>query len=274
MRFRFTIRDSETLISAVPLILWTAVGHAADPTSHLTGTLTGRFVYDGKAPKPKEISTTENDLRNRPRERPDANLIREYNPVDESLLVNEGGGLENVLVWVRSKDIPTRAIEQRDPPTLQFKEARLVPHVLVFQVPQDVVLKNEDPQSICDFSFLSYEGTASSRVPPQEQRSITMSKTETVANQPTPVRVDSHTQTWLKAYMLPLANPHFATTDKDGKFKIENLPPGKWEFQTWHERAGYLKAKDWQRGRFTLQIKPGETIDLGDIKLDPAQFNK
>ena len=73
----------------------------------------------------------------------------------------------------------------------------------------------------------------------------------------------------------------FAVSDKDGKFEIKNLPAGKeLEFQVWQEKAGNVEkasigGKDagWKRGRFKMMIKPG-TNDLGEIKLDPAQFNK
>ena len=53
---------------------------------------------------------------------------------------------------------------------------------------------------------------------------------------------------WLEAYVLPLGHPFFAVSDEHGNIRIDNLPPGKWEFQVWHERCGYVKAKHWHEG--------------------------
>ena len=36
--------------------------------------------------------------------------------------------------------------------------------------------------------------------------------------------------------VLVLANPYFATTDKDKHYTIANVPPGKYQLKAWHER--------------------------------------
>ena len=38
------------------------------------------------------------------------------------------------------------------------------------------------------------------------------------------------------AYIIVLENPYFAITDAEGNFKIENIPPGTYTLETWHER--------------------------------------
>ena len=37
-------------------------------------------------------------------------------------------------------------------------------------------------------------------------------------------------------YVLVLQNPFYAVSDKEGNFKIEGVPPGKYTLTTWHER--------------------------------------
>jgi hypothetical protein len=39
----------------------------------------------------------------------------------------------------------------------------------------------------------------------------------------------------------------------------------------WQEAVGYVEGS--AAGR-TVEVKPGETVDLGDIKLDPAKVKK
>lgn len=40
----------------------------------------------------------------------------------------------------------------------------------------------------------------------------------------------------MSAYILALQNPFFAVTGKDGAYRIEGVPPGKYELKTWHEK--------------------------------------
>ena len=40
----------------------------------------------------------------------------------------------------------------------------------------------------------------------------------------------------MSAYVLVLENPYFSVTEKDGVFKIENVPPGTYKVSAWHEK--------------------------------------
>jgi len=40
----------------------------------------------------------------------------------------------------------------------------------------------------------------------------------------------------MSAFVVVLPHPYFATTDRDGKFTIENVPEGKYELRIWHEK--------------------------------------
>ncbi len=41
----------------------------------------------------------------------------------------------------------------------------------------------------------------------------------------------------MHGYILVLQNPFFAVTDKEGNFRIENVPAGNYTLKVWHERA-------------------------------------
>lgn len=40
----------------------------------------------------------------------------------------------------------------------------------------------------------------------------------------------------MNCVILVLPNPWFASTDKDGRYKLENVPPGTYKIKAWHER--------------------------------------
>ena len=44
------------------------------------------------------------------------------------------------------------------------------------------------------------------------------------------------------AYIVVCSTPYFAATEKDGSFKIENVPPGKYKLVTWHEKLEAASA--------------------------------
>src|SRR5262249_61989811 len=41
----------------------------------------------------------------------------------------------------------------------------------------------------------------------------------------------------MSAYVVVTETPYFAKTDKDGKFVLKGVPPGKYTLKVWHEKA-------------------------------------
>jgi hypothetical protein len=231
----------------------TASGKPASATAQ-TGTLKARFRYMGRPPEPKAIEVNK-----------DVGILGQYDIVDQSLAVSEDRGVANVIVWVRNKDIPAPPAENLKPVTIEFKEGQFFPHVLAFQAPREVVGKLNESLTM----NFNYSGNVS------VFNILCLAHSEISARvepELTPVRLFDNHHPWAIAWVLPLTHPYCAVSDNNGYFKIENLPPGKWEFQVWQERTGYLQTKDWPKGRFTMEIKPGEN-DLGEIKLPPVLFH-
>lgn len=55
-------------------------------------------------------------------------------------------------------------------------------------------------------------------------------------DQPGKVALLCNVHAEMSAFIIVLENPYFAVTDKDGKYRIENVPPGKYKLVTWHEK--------------------------------------
>jgi len=258
MRFRFTIRDFRWLTLVVVATSLAYCALAADTLVPETGTLKGRFIYNGSAPEPAVVVPRVN-----------AQTFGRYCIIDESLLVPRMLGVQNIFIWVASKDIPIPKHDKLDAVTVEFKEGRFAPHALAFQTPRDLVLKNGEDAVACNFrdEFVKNQ-PFNLMLPMQAQVSVSIRESETI-----PACLRSNLYPWVQSWILPLPHQYFAVTNEGGEFKIENLPPGRWEFQVWHERKGNLETGDWKSGRFTLEIKPGEN-DLGIIKLDPKVFEK
>jgi len=65
----------------------------------------------------------------------------------------------------------------------------------------------------------------------------------------------------MSAYIVVTETPYFATTGKDGKFVLKDVPPGKYTVRVWHEKARPA----------TL---PVEVEDTGNVSLSPVELRR
>lgn len=70
----------------------------------------------------------------------------------------------------------------------------------------------------------------------------------------TPLLCNVHAE--MAGYVLSLANPYFAMTDKEGNYTINNIPPGKYTVKTWHEKLKELSQE------VTVETGKTATIDF------------
>jgi hypothetical protein len=220
------------------------------------GNLKGKFVYDGKPPVPQKLDTNKEPM------------CVAHNLTDEALVVDSSGGIKNVVVYLRSKNVKANPALETQPAQVELdnKNCRFEPHVLPMLVSQTLSVKNDDPFSHnSNVTELGGAGT-NPLLPAGANATYKYARPSLV---PQPVTCNIHP--WMKAYVLPRDNPYFAVSKADGTFEIKDLPVGKLEFQAWQEKSGYVDTKAWPKGKFTYEIKPGDN-DLGVIKLDPKIF--
>ena len=242
---------------------------AEERTTADRGALTGRFLYDGTPRAPTAVSGNLMTHTDEVHEVPSAFLIRDNNLTDESLIVGPEHGIANILVWVRSPSIPQLLENKREESTVRFVKGHLEPHVVAVVAPGELTLENGDETQTCNMNgSLNANESWNRRLQPKEKVSVKLKDAE-----PVPCFIRGNMQPWLSACLFVRPNSYFAMTDKQGRFKIENLPPGEWEFQVWQERCGDLKTNDWPKGRFKMKIGAGEH-NLGVVKLSPALFHE
>jgi len=225
------------------------------------GNLKGKFVFDGKAPEPKTLDTTKEPM------------CGAHKLVDEKLVVGPDGGIKDVAIFVRTKKADLKVNPAlANPPAevvIDNKNCRFEPHLVPILVGQTLVVKNSDAFS--HNSNLTELGGAGANplIAPANQATYKYTRPQMI---PQPVACNIHP--WMKAQVLPRDNPYFAVSKPDGTFEIKDLPVGKLEFQVWQEGAGNVDTKAWPKGRFTMDIKAGDSNDLGTVKLDAKLFNK
>lgn len=202
-------------------------------------------------------------------------------PLDDNIVVNnENQGLRDVYVLMYLKKKKTDAVhpsyeeKKKEPVVLDNVNCRFVPHATFVRTGQKLVLKNSDAVGHnCHITTFNNEHNPT--LPANSSAEITF---DTEDSRPGNVTCDLHK--WMDSVIFIRDNPYVAITDADGKFTIENLPAGEWDFQFWHKKVGYLKklsiegVKVSKKGVATVEIKTGETADLGKMSLPAKSFKK
>lgn len=226
--------------------------------------LTGRLVYDGKAPERAKLKVDK-----------DVDCCGKFDIRDESLMVGPDSGLGNVFLYVRTRavEVCPDLTEPAKQVTLDNRDCIFIPHCMtIWFAKQEFHTVNSDPvaQNVAFNPLGDAPANIVLAAAPGANTEATykFSRAQTL---PVPIACNYHP--WESAYILPRDNPYAAVTAADGTFRIPKLPVGELEFQAWHERIGYLDTAQWPKGRFKLAVKAGGS-DLGTVKLDPKLFEK
>jgi hypothetical protein len=139
-----------------------------------------------------------------------------------------------------------------DPPTEHGVVDQLnlvfLPHVIAVQKGTTIDFPNSDlvrhnvfstPDSCNQFNLGTYDIGASKPITFNESCEI-------------PLLCNVHAE--MSAYVVVLDNPYFGVTEKDGSFRIENVPPGAYRLKTWHEKLRSVEQE--------VKVEGGKTVEV------------
>jgi hypothetical protein len=114
------------------------------------------------------------------------------------------------------------------------KHCQYVPHILVVRDETQINVWNSDPtkhnihgfmntEQVNQFNFGTAEGVKAENVP------------EAFLERPAKyiLRCDIHP--WMNAYIWAVKNPYIAVTDAKGQYTLDDVPPGTYTVECWHE---------------------------------------
>ncbi|MFN5321554.1 MAG: carboxypeptidase regulatory-like domain-containing protein [Planctomycetota bacterium] len=235
------------------------------------GNLKGRIKVEGAVPAPAAEEIDKDQA---------ACMKDGVKPLDDNLVVDKEGSLRDVFVMMLLKPgsdpkvHPSYDEKKTQQLVLDNVNCRFVPHALVVRAGQAITLKNSDDVGH-NCHIVTMKNEENVNLPQHGSVEIKLK-----AADKTPGNVVCDIHKWMDAVILVRDEPYAAVTDEKGNFLIENLPAGKWTFQFWHKKAGYLsgvsvgKDKTGKRGEVEVEIKNGETFDFGQIVVPAASLNK
>lgn len=125
---------------------------------------------------------------------------------------------------------PREAFDTRDEPRARMDQRNetFVPRVLAIAVGTTVDFPNSDVTYHNVFSFSRTRSFDLGRYAAGRSRSVRFDR-------PGIVRVFCDIHSHMSAYILVFAHRYFAVTDDDGRYRLNDVPPGTYTVMAWHE---------------------------------------
>jgi len=211
------------------------------------GTITGVVLYKGAKPDPREIRIVKDHdtCHNRDVSVP---LIR----------VNDDHQVAEAVVFLadvtEGKDFP----KSDDKPKINQETCTFHPHVQAVRARQEVEIVNSDPVAH-NINATQRIYTLFNIVQPMQG----MKATQTF-DKPGLVDLRCNVHDWMHAYLWVFDHPYYTVTTDNGAFRLEDVPPGKYELSIWQEHLG--------EQAFEVEVKAGATTKQ-NVELEPKEDN-
>ena len=168
--------------------------------------------------------------------------------VIEKVVVGPNKGLANAVVSVPGAKGAAKAMKA----TVDQHGCKFVPHVTAM-TPGELDLKNSD-DILHNIHTYSTANPSINKAQPKFKKLMT-EKFE----KPEFVKLTCDVHSWMLGWVAVMPNPFFGVTDAGGNAKIENVPPGKYTVEAWHETLGKqskeVEVKAGQSTKVAIEMK-------------------
>lgn len=207
-----------------------------DSAEKKPGVLIGRVVFFGEAPPPRRIQVNK-----------DVKHCGHVKRKSQDVVVSSDGGLSGVVVEIRDVREPAEGWQWQHPKqgyVIRQKGCCFHPQLLVVPNGTELKIYNDDPVShninTGQWNILQASGT--------EPATKTIRSTD-----PQFFHVSCNIHSWMESWIYVAASPYHAVTDKDGSFRIDKIPPGKYRVEARHPTRG--------KKRFRITVQEGKTVE-------------
>jgi plastocyanin len=149
----------------------------------------------------------------------------------EELSLSPQRGLRNAVVSLASPPPDAQWRFSTAPVFLDQRQCVFVPRVILVPVGGTVEFLNSD-RLLHNLHSVSRANAVFNRTQPKGRTiPITFTKPEIV-------RITCDLHGWMRAWVVVMEHPFHAVTGAAGEFALDNVPPGKYTLNVWHETLG------------------------------------
>lgn len=154
--------------------------------------------------------------------------------------VGANNGLGDVVI--KLKGVAGKSTgESAEPLVLDQKGCEYIPYVCAAQTGQKIIIKTSDPVLHNVHIDPNPDGPNAAKAKNVAQAPGGAPVNVSFASPEDFLRIRCDVHPWMFSYVTVVDNPYYAVTDENGKFKIANVPPGKYTVEAIHRKANPKK---------------------------------
>jgi plastocyanin len=224
-RYRYlAVLSSIVLVCCGALILnQNAVSAAGE------GKITGTVKLDGAVPHMKGIDMSKDPYCSKAHENSPAHL--------EEVVVGANGGLQNVVLYI--SDWSGAATVTTAVPVFDQKNCMYTPHVLAMDVGETFKVVTSDQTT---HNIHPLPNPMTGNIPWNQSQPPGAAPVEKSWKAPEVIPVKCNIHPWMNGWYVVVKGP-YATTDENGNYTINDVPPGNYTVTAWQEKYGTQTAK-------------------------------
>lgn len=224
-------------ISLLGLALTTGLAFSAFAADYQTvevsggGSVSGTVGFSGTDPDPAIYAITK-----------DQDTCGSGDRKIDFVKVNNGA-LNDVVVYLdKVKEGKAFPNAESGKGKLDQKGCAFDPFLQVMYDGEQMDILNSDPVShnIHTYELIGKSKKTVINVSQPEQNSVI--KKDIALKRGTAMKLECDQHDFMHGYVFVAKNPYFAVVDADGKFSIDNIPPGTYTVKAWHGSLGEQKA--------------------------------
>jgi plastocyanin len=227
-----SLRKLAYMLAAVALIGSTALMLNQKVSAAGEGKISGTVKLDGTPPHMKGIDMSKD---------PYCVKVNANNtPKMENVVVNSSGGLENVVLYI-SEGLSGDALNKPATavPVFDQKNCEYTPHVLAMNPGETFKVTTSDQTA---HNIHPNPNPMTGNIPWNQSQPPGAPPVEKSWKAPEMIEVKCNIHPWMHGWFAVVKGP-YATTDENGNYTINNVPPGNYTVTAWQEQLGTQTTK-------------------------------
>jgi hypothetical protein len=219
----WAVLSAVVLLCCAALILGQKVNAAGE------GKISGTVKLDGAAPHMKGIDMSKDPYCAKAHATDPGHL--------ETYVVGASGGLENVVLYISDWSGPAQTVTTV--PVFDQKNCMYTPHVMALDAGQSFKVVTSDQTT---HNIHPLPNPMTGNIPWNQSQPPGAQPVEKSWKNPEVIPVQCNIHPWMHGWHVVVKGP-YATTDENGNYTINNVPPGSYTVTAWQEAAGTQTQK-------------------------------